>query len=200
MIGASWAGLIHPGGARNVLIPAYSAIAVLSGLAIQKLSSGLNGVLLYKSALLIVCTIQFAILYFPIQSLIPTKEDLLAGQSLIAEIQKQPGDVYIHFHPELSLIAGKPTFADWVTTYQLEGGFGGGDIRETNRVKSEFIHVMAVQKFSMIILDKDINWVWGHPEKYYYISKDPVFDNPNVYWPVIGFQIRPTIKMYPIQK
>ena len=200
MIGVSWAALIHPGGAKNVLVPGYSVIAILFGLAIQKLSILLKGVLLSKSTLLFVCTIQFAMLYFPIQGLIPTKQDLLAGQSLVSEIQKQPGDVYVHFHPEIPLMAGKPTYADWVNTYQLEGGFGGGDIKETNRVKSEFIRAMATQKFSMIILDKDINWVWGHPEKYYYMSKDPVFDNPNVFWPVIGFQIRPTIKMYPIQK
>ncbi len=199
MIGASWAALIHPGGAKNVLIPGYSVIAILLGLTVQKLFTEQKVVLPYKSALFFVCTIQFAMLYFPVRPLIPTKEDLLAGQTLVSEIQKQPGDVYVHFHPELSLMAGKPTFADWVSTYQLEGGFGGGDVTQTNRVKSEFIHAMATQKFSMIILDKDINWVWGHPEKYYYISNQPVFNNPNVYWPVIGFQIRPTIIMYPNQ-
>jgi len=199
MIGASWGALIHPGGANNVLLPGYAAIAILLGLAIQKFCSEQNINLLYKSGLLALCTIQFVILYFPFQPLIPTKEDLLAGQALVSEIQKQPGDVYIHFHPELSWMAGKPTFADWVSTYQLEGGFGGGDIRETNRVKSEFLHAMATQQFSMIILDKDINWIWGHPEKYYYKSAEPVFKNPDVFWPVIGYQVRPTIIMYPNQ-
>ncbi len=200
MIGASWGALIHPGGANNVLIPGYTAIAILLGLAISKLFSMWETNLPYKSGLLVVCMIQFAMLYFPSQLLIPTGEDLLAGQGLVAEVQKQPGDVYIHFHPEISLMAGKPTFADWVSTYQLEGGFGGGDIRETNRVKSEFTHAMATQEFSMIILDKDINWIWGHPEKYYYKSNEPVFNNPDVFWPVIGFQIRPTIIMYPVHK
>jgi hypothetical protein len=200
MIGASWGALIHPGGANNVLLPGYAAIAILSGLTISKLFSMWEVSLADKSGLLLVCTIQFAMLYFPSQSLIPTREDLLAGQGLVAEIQNQPGDVYIHFHPELALMAGKATFADWVSTYQLEGGFGGGDVRETNRVKSEFTHAMATQEFSMIILDKDINWIWGHPEKYYYKSNEPVFNNPVVFWPVIGFQIRPTIVMYPVHK
>jgi len=200
MIGASWGALIHPGGANNVLVPGYTAIAILSGLAIQKLFSEPKVNLLYKSGLLVVCTIQFVMLNFPVQPLIPTQADLLAGQNLVGEVQRQPGDVYIHFHPEISLIAGKPTFADWVSLYQLEGGFGGGDARETNRVKSEFIHAMATQEFSMIILDKDINWIWGHPEKYYYKSDEPVFNAPDVFWPVVGYQIRPTIIMYPNQK
>jgi len=200
MIGASWGALIHPGGANNVLLPGYAAIAMLLGLTIQNLFLEQNVNLLPKSGLLVVCTIQFVMLYFPIQPLIPTQADLLAGRSMVAEVQRQPGDVYVHFHPEISLMAGKPTFADWVSLYQLEGDFGGGDARETNRVKSEFTHAMATQEFSMIILDKDINWVWGHPEKYYYQSDEPVFNNPNVFWPVIGFQIRPTIIMYPEQK
>lgn len=197
MIGASWGALIHPGGANNVLIPGYAVIAILLGLAIQKLLSEKQVNLLFRSTVLALCTIQFAMLYFPVQPLIPTRADLLAGEALVAEIQRQPGDVYIHFHPEMALMAGKSTYADWVTTYQLEGGFGGGDLKEENRVKTEFSHAMAAQKFSMLILDKEINWIWGHPEKYYYASDEQVFKNPDVFWPVVGFHIRPTIIMYP---
>ena len=200
MIGTSWGSLIHPGGYKNVLITGYTAIAILLGLTISKLFSVWEANLPYKSGLLIVCTIQFALLFFPIQPFIPTMADLLAGQTLVAEVQKQSGDVYIHFHPEISLMAGKPTFADWISTYLLEGGFGGGDKKETDRVKSEFTHAMATQEFSMIILDKDINWIWGHPEKFYFISNEPVFHDPNVFWPVVGFPFRPTIIMYPNKK
>jgi hypothetical protein len=200
MIGASWGAFIHPGGFNNVLIPGYAAIAILFGLTIQKFISAQKVNSLYKSGMLFVCTIQFVMLYFPIRPLIPTKPDLLAGWALVTQVQKQPGDVYVPFHPEISLIAGKPTFAEWSTTYQLEGGLGGGDLKETNRVKSEFTHAMATQEFSMIISDKDINWLWGHPEKYYYLSNEPVFNNPDVFWPITGFPFRPTIIMYPINK
>jgi Dolichyl-phosphate-mannose-protein mannosyltransferase len=200
MIGASWGALIHQRGFRNSLMPGYAGIAILLGLTLQKLFSDHTVNPLYESGLLFVCMIQFVMLYFPVNSLIPTRKDLLAGQALVSQIQQQPGDVYVHFHPELPLMAGKPTFADWVTTYQLDGEFGGGSVRETNRVKSEFSHAMATQSFSMIILDKDIRWIWGHPEKYYYISDQPVFDDPNVYWPVVGYPYRPTFKMYPIIK
>ena len=100
----------------------------------------------------------------------------------------------------MALLAGKPTFADWVTTYQLEGGFGGGSVKETKRVKTEFSRAMAARSFSMIILDKGIEWIWGHPEKYYYVSSEPVFRDPTVYWPVVGVAFRPTSRMYPMTK
>ena len=200
MIGISWGALIHQGGYKNSLITGYAGIAVVLGLAIQKLISEQKLNAIHKIGLLFICAIQFGMLYFPVQPQIPTQQDFQAGQALVAEIQKQPGDVYVHFHPEMSLIAGKATFADWVTTYQLEGSFGGGSVKETNRVKTEFSHAMATQSFSMIILDKGVDWVWGHPEKYYYVSDEPVFSDPNVYWGVVGFIYRPTFKMYPIIK
>jgi hypothetical protein len=200
MLGVSWGALIHPGGYRNVLIPAYAMIAILLGLTVQTLISELKGNLLGWAALLVGCTIQFVMLWFPIRALIPTQEDFLAGQALIAEIRGKPGDVYVHFHPEMTMMAGKPTYADWGSTYQLEGGFGGGDVIQTNRVKSEFARAMARREFSTIILDTDPRWVWGHPEKYYYVSNEPVFNDPDVFWPVTGFQTRPKAIMYPTQK
>ncbi len=96
-------------------------------------------------------------------------------------------------------MAGKPTLASWNAMYQLGGGYGGGDLIKAQRVKTEFANAMARHAFAMIILDRDLNWVWGYPEKYYYVSEEPVFSNPDVFWPVVGWQNRPTTKMFPIQ-
>jgi hypothetical protein len=82
--------------------------------------------------------------------------------------------------------------------YQLEGNFGGGDPREAARVKTEFTNAMARQQFAMIILDQQPNWIWGHPEKYYTASYEPVFSSPDVFWPVTGWDTRPTIQMTPM--
>ena len=60
MIGASWGALIHPGGYKNVLIPGYAAIAILFGLTIQKLIYEQKENLLYRSGLLVICAMQFA--------------------------------------------------------------------------------------------------------------------------------------------
>ena len=63
-----------------------------------------------------------------------------------------------------------------------------------------FSYAMANHQFSMNVLDKDLNWVWGYPEKYYTIDPGPVFRDPEVFYPVTGWQVRPTIKMLPFRQ
>jgi hypothetical protein len=199
MVGLSWASIVHLGSYDNDLIPAYAALSILFGLSVEKLCFSQNMSLTYRGVLLFACALQFIMLRFPVDAQMPTMQDLLAGKALLAEMQKQPGDVYVPFHPELALLAGKPTFADWNAMYLLDGGYGGGDPKEAQRVKVQFLRAMATHRFSMIVLDKDLNWVWGHPERYYSISPEPVFQDPNVFWPVTGWQVRPTMKMLPNQ-
>ena len=54
---------------------------------------------------------------------------------------------------------------------------------------------MARQDFSMIVTDQTPNWIWGNPEEHYAIREKPVFDDPNVFWPVTGWQTRPRWRM-----
>ena len=111
-------------GGKNDLVPAYAILAILFGISLhivgyeQATSPALRG------GLLAVCAIQFALLYYPIRPQIPTAADLQAGQALVQEIRAQTGDVYVPFHPDLALMAGKRTFASWSPMYQLEGNFG----------------------------------------------------------------------------
>jgi hypothetical protein len=197
MIGTSWS-VIQLGGYRNDLVPAYAAMAILFGLSLEQLCGARSLSLSYKSTAFAACALQFVLLHYPISPQIPTNEDLLAGEALVSEIRSQPGDVYVPFHPELALMANKAAFASWSPIYQLEGNFGGGNVRETARVKAEFGNAMARREFSIIILDQTPNWIWGHPEKYYSVSSEPVFSSPGVFWPVTGWAIRPTILMVPM--
>lgn len=197
MIGTSWS-VIQVGGYLNDLVPAYAGMAILFGLSLQQLCDQATLNLSYKTVVFAACSLQFVLLHYPISSEIPTHADLLAGEVLLSEIRNQAGDVYIPFHPELALMANKSAFASWSPIYQLEGDFGGGNIRETARVKTAFDNAMARREFSIIILDQTPNWIWGHPEKYYSVSSEPVFSSPDVFWPVTGWAIRPTILMVPM--
>ncbi len=196
MIGTSWS-VIQVGGYKNDLIPAYAAISILFGLGLHAIHAQLGSNWRSQTALLIGCAAQFALLLYPAGAQIPTSADLKAGQEFVARVRGQAGDVYIPWHPDLSLMAGKRPFASWSPMYQLEGNFGGGDIRETARVKTEFSNAMAQQQFGLIVLDQEVNWIWGHPERYYSASYEPAFSDPNVFWPVTGWEIRPTIVMVP---
>jgi hypothetical protein len=195
MMGTSWA-VIQVGGYKNDLVPAYAILAILFGLSLQEFAYKQPVSLTLRTILFTACAIQFAALHYPIAAQIPSAADLQAGRELVAEIHAQPGPVYVPFHPELTLMAGKAPFASWSPMYQLEGNFGGGDLREAGRVKTEFSHAMARRQFGMILLDQDPNWIWGDPDRYYFVSSEPVFKDPHVFWPVTGWQTRPRLKMF----
>jgi hypothetical protein len=196
MVGTSWS-VIQVGGYKNDLVPAYAIIAILFGLGLQEFGFSPTRRIADRGAILVACVIQFLLLYYPVAAQLPRRDDLLAGQALVADIRAEPRAVYVPFHPELAVMAGKAAFASWSPMYQLEGNFGGGDPNQTRRVKVEFVNAMARHDFGLIILDKTPNWIWGHPEEHYAIIPAPVFSRPDVFWPVTGWQIRPEIKMIP---
>lgn len=196
MVGTSWS-VIQVGGYRNDLIPAYAGLALLFGLSLSGVMSELATTAAYRSAVLLGCIAQFGLLLYRPAPQIPSVADVKAGQDLVTRVEAQAGDVYLPWHPDIAIMAGKQPFASWSPMYQLEGNFGGGDIREVARVKTEFSNAMAQQKFSLLVLDQEVNWIWGHPERFYSASYEPVFGDPNVFWPVTGWQTRPTILMVP---
>ena len=199
MLGTSWV-VMQVGGYRNDLLPAYAIIAVLFGIGLHWLISQVPRGSLRGSAFLAACALQFVLLWYPLAPEIPTPEDLSAGNALLTLIREQPGDVYVPFHPDLSLMAGKETFASWSPMFQLEGNYGGGDVRATGRVKTEFAGAMQRRQFALIILDQEPNWIWGDPERYYTRGAQPVFADEDVFWPVTGWQTRPEMILHPRQE
>lgn len=199
MVGTSWS-VIQVGGYKNDLIPAYAALAMLFGLSLDGVISKLARTSAYRPVVLLGCIVQFALLYYPAAAQIPTAADLNAGKDLVARVKAQSGSVYLPWHPDVAIMAAKQPFASWSPVYQLEGNFGGGDVHEAARVKTQFSNAMAQRQFSLLILDQEVNWIWGHPERFYSASYEPVFSDPNVFWPVTGWQTRPTIVMVPNDK
>ena len=194
MVSTSWS-VVQVGGYKNDLVPAYTGIAVLFGLGLHRLLSQINP--LRSGAALALCAVQFAFLWYPISPELPSSEDLAAGTALVQQLRSRTGDVYLPFHPDLALMAGKQPYTSWSPMYQLEGNYGGGDIRLAGRVKTEFARAMERRQFSMIVLDQEPNWIWGDPERFYTRASEPVFADKNVFWPVTGWQTRPEFILLP---
>ena len=174
LIGAAWS-VVQVGGYRNDLVPAYAIIAALFGIALGRLMPKDKHGTLRETALLAACALQLGWLWYPLLPQLPSEKDLAAGQTLVQTIRAQSGDVYVPFHPELPIMAGKRLFASWSPMFQLEGNYGGGDIRTAGRVKTEFLRAMERQQFSLLILDQEPNWIWGNPEQHYEPSRQQVF-------------------------
>jgi hypothetical protein len=199
LIGAAWS-VVQVGGYRNDLVPAYAIVAALFGIALGRLLPQDAHGTLRGAALIAACALQLGLLWYPLASQLPSARDLAAGNILVQSIREQPGDVYVPFHPELAIMAGKRPFASWSPMFQLEGNYGGGDIRTAGRVKTEFLRAMERRQFSLLILDQEPNWIWGDPERHYARSSQAVFTDADVFWPVTGWQTRPETTYLPSEE
>jgi Dolichyl-phosphate-mannose-protein mannosyltransferase len=110
LIASAWVSRLHAGGYANVLMPAYAAIALLTGLTYARLVNGrarrLASPLLGATLLL-----QLGLLAYPPGAQIPTRADRAAGDQLIAQLRALPGPVIVFRHPWYATIAGKGTSA-----------------------------------------------------------------------------------------
>lgn len=183
----SWSGFFNPGGYKNVLLPFYTLLCVFSGFGLHKILSLMKKKLYINMLVLVSLVFQYYLLDYSAANEIPTQEDLVAGFTLVNNLRNQKGNVFIPFHPELALMAGKPVFASWVALYELEGGYTGGDKDEWERVRLQIVQHIKNKKFDLIILDREL---WGHPEKYYSPCKLQL-ENTNAFYPVTGFRTRP---------
>ncbi len=152
---ASWAGRLHSGGYANVVIPAYAAVALVFGVAVSDLLTGVVKIRwLTTGRLVIVLGVQLAILMLvpwrgtlPWQ-LVPTAADRSAGDRLIRVIERLPGRVIIPVHPNLLTQAGRPTHAQALAVGDV---LRGRDGRARQALEAE--RATALDGVSVVILD-----------------------------------------------
>jgi len=187
-VALSWSGLANPGGYDNVLMPALAMLAIVSSLALDGILRSSKSAITY-AALCALFALQFTLLYYPIADQIPTSVDLAAGNLLVKRLRAATGSVFVPYHPELALMAGKPGFANYIALYELEGGQGGGDELLWKKVRSELQTSFSRHKFELIMLDK--TQFWGSPGRYY--RSTPIEFDDGAFLPVTGWKIRPVV-------
>jgi len=193
MIGASWVGLLHKGGFSNVLMPAYSGIAILFGMAFHTLfefikplpenNRKLLGIFIY-----LICILQFgsgALRYNPAQ-FIPTKMDLEAGRKFINTMAQIEGEVFIPDHGYLPTLAGKKSYAHAMAIDDVLKS--KGKIKEN--LVDEIKKNIREKKYSAIILDGFEPFCQREIEKYYERTGS-VFNDETVFFPVTAIKKRP---------
>ena len=191
----SWLGIVNPGAFNNVIIPSYAILSIITGIFLAKNLSRNDLSKFLKAGILTLTMLQFFLLRYPIKDQIPTVDDLHAGQALLQEITAQPGDVYVPYHPEMMLSVGKRSYADWISMKELKGGFGDETgLKEWTKVKIQLRTAFRTGKFMMIIVD-GANFL-GSPEAYYQ-AKEIVYSDDHTFYPVTGWQTRPTIMYIP---
>ena len=106
---AACSSRMHVGGAENVLMPAYLALSMLTGLALaeaQRTPADQRGRLAHLVPIAVL--IQLAILVYDPLQYVPTREDRRAGDAVVAAIAETRGPVIVPLHGYLPKLAGKP--------------------------------------------------------------------------------------------
>ena len=116
LCGGAWASRLHSLSYVNVALPAYAALALVFAILVhdRRFATDLFGaarVSLAQCALCGIAVLQIVRLAYLPARLVPTPRDVAAGQSMLAAIASEPGDVFVPFHGYLPALAGKTSHA-----------------------------------------------------------------------------------------
>ncbi len=163
-LGASWLSRLHIGGANNGVLPAYAAISLLFGPALQwafsrfEDRSGAGGeaaaaapgprtarLLLYAAAIY-----QFASLVYNPLDYLPTRRDLQAGEAFVRALSDIEGEVFAPDHGYVPVRAGKKTYPHVSTFWSV---WAGDDGRVKDDLNAEIDAALRRHRFAAVIID-----------------------------------------------
>jgi 4-amino-4-deoxy-L-arabinose transferase-like glycosyltransferase len=142
-----YAALVHSGGSLNDVLPAYLAVALLSGLALGRDDTRWTGTA--AGLLVLAQTVLLLASAHPSQA-IPSAADRAAGQRLLAGIRAFGGDVAVPQEPALNLLAGTAPAAHPGAVYDV--------VRATDQAaitdyQDSAVEALQAHQFSAIIAD-----------------------------------------------
>ena len=149
---AIWYVRAHAGANLNALIPLYAWMAVLAGIAVDRLLRraaespvSLSRPIPFAALIWLLAGLQLAAhLYRPAE--IP-RGDLAARQQFLEALRSTPGDVWVVDHSYDSILAGKPVHADMDA---LDAVLGRG----YQPALLQFAQQMSHQHFAAVVLDR----------------------------------------------
>jgi dolichyl-phosphate-mannose-protein mannosyltransferase len=171
----SYAGLVHSGGGSNVLLPAYLAVALFAGLAMDGRPGSLAGWCADRlargrlvnwrpgltcrwvaAAAAAAVIAQLAVLlngFHPGQA-IPTSADRAVGRQLVAGIRALGGTVVIPSDPGLALLAGRPSVAHQGATDDI---LRASDTAAIASFQRSAARAVATRRFSAIVTENPVS-------------------------------------------
>lgn len=191
----SWLGIVNVGGYKNVLLPSYAIMIMLSWLFLNELLRSPAVPNVVRSAALLAYAAQLLYLRYPPSAQIPSAADLQAGQALVEQLRTQPGEVYVPYDNYLSLLAGKRAFANYTAQLDLSPIIMGISTPEWRAVNSQLQQLTTEGVFSLVILDQRKPW----PALSRCYEAVPIKYAGNAFMPVTGWQWKPIVLYTPTQ-
>lgn len=191
LITLAGASSLNSGAYSNNYLPAFAGLALLFGVCgfwIEKrLSSSAynaNLVLLYAA-----CFFQFGLLFYNINLQIPTQEDRMAGESLVATIHKIDGGVFMPYSVYIPIMADKSASIHIVTLLEIEGHFGHTQDSHWKTLTEQFKDSVQNKVFSAIVLNHEYDLWEILPNNYEMTILE--YRSEKTFVPVTGTSTRP---------
>jgi hypothetical protein len=200
-VGIAWASSFLPflksGGYPNGLIPAYTALALASGLALARLrrvrSESVLGVLAPQLFASCVLLLQLGVLDYDPKLALPSVADLDANQKVVERLKLLPKPLFIT-GPAYYMIAVDPD-TEVTDTMGLIDIFKGGGV-QSRELRAALTKDIVSHRYKTIILDRVAGFL---PDEIVelirreYVRRGSVLSGlpPDVIWPKTGAWLRP---------
>lgn len=193
LLGAAWVGRLHSGGYDNVLMPAYAALALATGLVVAELRRhplALARVAM-TAAVIWLGVVQLHRTSYPLGAQIPTTADQRAGQRFVALVRRLPGKVVVFDHPYYATLAHKPAFADEEAANDIERGTPS---RARRLLVTDMRRALLAPDVGAVILDDpgDERNLRAELSARFHLVPAPAVPGDGFY-PVTDLRLRPTL-------
>jgi len=192
-IATAWISRLHSGGGRDVLIPAYVAVALLAGLgydALRRAPTRRPGLL--GAVLAVVVVVQLVWLGGHPAHLVPNAASTAAGRRFVAMVAALPGPVIVYDHPWYETMAGKPSWADGEAVNDVLRA-GPGPARQD--LLASISSSLSSGRVTEIFLDDEGDaHTLGVALEGFYAPGAPVFSCDRCFFPVTDLAVRPALR------
>jgi hypothetical protein len=199
----SFLARIKSGGYDNVLLPAVTMIAILLGIGWERISSSLlknpnvlrdtAGIVLTAAALY-----QFYHLRYNPADQLPTARHYQTGEAFVHYLAELPGAVYVPYHTQYSVMAGKPAFAHQAALWDVLRGEANN--RGKQMLAQEIADALRARRFDAVILDGDGQWNFLYGLGDFYTLQTDALPPDYGPTPLTGWLISPRLIFLPMEK
>lgn len=199
MIGASLLSRVHSGGYLNVLMPAFAALALLSGLAAHVIlrQAARFKLPVYQGVQVLVYGVlagQLALLIYDPAPLMPTQADAAAGYYVVQQLERVPGDVLSVTDAYLPVLAGKNLYVQGMPLYDV---LRGTHAEARQLALQALATAMQQRQFDAILVNDDgLSALIPAVDTYYPHFIVLEYSDGAVFWPITGAQTRPSRLRY----
>jgi hypothetical protein len=195
LVGSSWMSRLHAGGYVNVLMPAFTAMALLFGYSIARGQAWAARQSTWaQAAVPALACVQLLLLLYDPSPRVPTRAMLETGGRFVNTLATMPGEVFVPWHGYVSTYAGKRSYAHLMAILDVQRGHPSPQRDLVNALWAEAFR----QQYFDVIIEDDIN---DFPKinpfrdlyRPYYYRAEQLSEFSGVYWTTSDLQCMPEL-------